>query len=94
MAAARENDTELRCWPGPEAAALLLSADVGPLLIIDAEPKLSPRLVKVMLPGDVTDVCVDSISILTSAAMLDSGGSCWRWMSSEWRIRSSFCDDS
>ena len=38
--------------------------------------------------------CVESISILTSAAMADSTGSCWRWMSSECRMRSSFCDDS
>ena len=53
---------------------------------------VSPMFVKVMLPGDV--ICVESISIFSSSAMCDSGGSCCRWTSREWRIRSSFWQDS
>jgi len=54
--------------------------------------KVLTKFVNVMFPGDMD--CVASISNLTSVATLDSGGSFCRWSSSEWRIRSNFCEDS
>lgn len=54
--------------------------------------KGSPRLVNVMLPGDM--VCVASISAFKSFAILDSGGNCCLCKSNACLIRSSFCDDS
>ena len=86
MAAAREKDTELLCCPGirlnpppplPPSGPTTRAEGVWPLELAEDPPKLSPKLVNVMLPGDIV-CCVESISILTSAAIADSVGSCCR----------------
>ena len=91
MAAAREKDTELLCCPGirlnpPPPPPLLppsgpTTREEGvwlPELAEDPPKLLSPKLVNVMLPGDIVCCPVESISILTSAAIADSAGSCCR----------------
>ena len=90
IAAAREKDTELLCCPGirfsppppppplPPSGPTTRAEGVWlPELAEDPPKLLSPKLVNVMLPGDMV-CCVDSISILTSAAIADSAGSCCR----------------